>query len=345
MTYQVSRNGQLYGPYTLEDLQRYVAAGNVLATDLTKSEEMPEWVTVAQLLGTAAVPPSPAYSTPPAYPQQPGTAYPDPPNLNWGIEVLLAFLTCGIFVMVWNLVIASWANRVQPNSKALMYYIIATVLIVLNLGGSWGIVIAIAHHNPHPPSQSSRQSDRSRLLGHSSHRPLHSARHARATLQRFRTTRPPSQRRHDLLLRRLLLPVQAQRDQPDQTGPPLPEPRTMNLAGRNRIAAILRAAAPPAVITLAAAILLRFPPRRTASTPNAPSSNTFNCNVPAAASHARSPLCCADISSKQYTSTPSSRFCFPSSPLTASSATAVSCGAKRSAGLNHLRLLFTARWR
>jgi GYF domain 2/Domain of unknown function (DUF4234) len=150
MTYQVSRNGQLYGPYTLEDLQRYVAAGNVLSTDLTKSEDMPEWVTVAQLLGTAAVPPSPAYPTPPAYPQQPGTAYPDPPNLNWGIEVLLAFLTCGVFVMVWNLVIASWANRVQPNSKALMYYIIATVLIVLNLGGSWGVVIAIAHHNPHP---------------------------------------------------------------------------------------------------------------------------------------------------------------------------------------------------
>ena len=150
MTYQVSRNGQMYGPYTLEDLQRYVASGNVLPTDLAKSEDMPEWVPVAQVLGTAAVPPSPVYPTPPSYPQQPGTAYPDPPNLSWGLEVLLAFLTCGIFVMVWNLVIASWANRVQPASKALMYYIIATVLIVLNLGGSWGVVIAIAHHNPHP---------------------------------------------------------------------------------------------------------------------------------------------------------------------------------------------------
>ena len=27
MPYQVSRNGQMYGPYTLEDLQRYVASG------------------------------------------------------------------------------------------------------------------------------------------------------------------------------------------------------------------------------------------------------------------------------------------------------------------------------
>jgi hypothetical protein len=147
MTYQVSRNGQMYGPYTLEDLQRYVASGNVLPTDLAKSEDMPEWLPVAQILGTAAVPTATIPVTPAPYPQQPGVAYPDPPNLNWGLELLFGFLTCGIFVMVWNLIIASWANRVQPASKALMYYIIATVLIVLHLGGSWGIFIAVAHHH------------------------------------------------------------------------------------------------------------------------------------------------------------------------------------------------------
>ena len=52
MTYQVSRNGQLYGPYTLEDLQRYVASGNVLPSDMAKSEEMADWQTVAQILGS-----------------------------------------------------------------------------------------------------------------------------------------------------------------------------------------------------------------------------------------------------------------------------------------------------
>jgi hypothetical protein len=150
MTYQVSRNGQLYGPYTLEDLQRYVASGNVLLTDLAKSEDMPDWLPVAQVLGTVAAPPTPAYATPPAYPQQAGVTYPDPPNLNWGLELLLGFLTCSIFVVAWNLVIASWANRVQPASKALMYYIIATVLIVLNAGTSYGIVITIMNHaHPH----------------------------------------------------------------------------------------------------------------------------------------------------------------------------------------------------
>lgn len=155
MTYQVSRNGQMYGPYTLEDLQRYVASGNILPTDLAKSEDMPDWVPVAQILGTsplgaAGAPATPTYATPATYPQQPGVAYPDPPNLNWGLELLLGFLTCGLFVVVWNLIIAAWANRIQPASKALMYYIIATVLIVLNFGGSWGIIIAVTHHQqPH----------------------------------------------------------------------------------------------------------------------------------------------------------------------------------------------------
>ena len=53
MTYQVSRNGQMYGPYTLDDLRRYVASGNILLTDMAKSEEMPDWLPVAQILGTS----------------------------------------------------------------------------------------------------------------------------------------------------------------------------------------------------------------------------------------------------------------------------------------------------
>jgi GYF domain 2 len=152
MTYQVSRNGQMYGPYTLEDLQRYVASGNVLPTDLAKSEDMPEWLPVAQILGTPGAPGTPtlAYAPPAAYPQPTGIGYPDPPNLHWGLELLLGFFTCGLFVIVWNIIIAVWSNRIQPASKALMFYIIATVLVVLNFGGSWGVIIAVAQHHPYP---------------------------------------------------------------------------------------------------------------------------------------------------------------------------------------------------
>jgi hypothetical protein len=163
MTYQVSRNGQMYGPYTIEDLRRYVASGNILLTDMAKSEDMPDWLPVAQILTPAGTPgtsgytetpgaaiPTPAYAAPSTYPQPSGLAYPDPPNLHWGLELLLGFFTCSLFVVVWNLVIASWANRVQPASKALMYYIAATVLIVLNFGSSWTVFIALSHHaHPH----------------------------------------------------------------------------------------------------------------------------------------------------------------------------------------------------
>jgi GYF domain 2 len=155
MTYQVSRNGQMYGPYTLEDLQRYVASGNILPTDMAKSEDMPEWLPVAQILGAVGTPgpaaiPTPAYAAPSTYPQPSGIAYPNPPNLQWALELLLGFFTCGFFVVVWNLVIATWANRVQPASKALTFYIIATVLIVLSLGSSWSVIISLSHHvHPH----------------------------------------------------------------------------------------------------------------------------------------------------------------------------------------------------
>jgi hypothetical protein len=149
MTYQVSRNGQMYGPYTLDDLQRYVASGNILPTDMAKSDEMSDWLPVAQILGGADAPatPAPVYAAPYAYPQPTGAAYPDPPNLHWALELLLGFCTCGLFVVVWNLVIATWANRVQPASKALIFYIAATVLIVLNFGGSWGFIMSVAHHH------------------------------------------------------------------------------------------------------------------------------------------------------------------------------------------------------
>ncbi len=142
MTYQLSRNGQTYGPYTLEDLQRYLASGNVQPGDLVKSAEMTEWITVAQLLATQTAPgreiAAPLAGIPAAtgYPQPDPAAvvnqYPDPPNLNWGLLLLIDVFTCSLFQYVWNLIIAAWTRRVQPNSTALFYYIAADVLYVIS---------------------------------------------------------------------------------------------------------------------------------------------------------------------------------------------------------------------
>jgi GYF domain 2 len=129
MLYHVSRNGQNYGPYTLEDLRKYVASGNITPSDLAKSDDMAEWVPVSQILGLAPEVP-PAYQPPlaPAYPASNVAVYPDAPNLSWGLVLLFAIFTCTLFMWVWNLVLAAWMKRVQPNSKAILYYAAATVL-------------------------------------------------------------------------------------------------------------------------------------------------------------------------------------------------------------------------
>jgi hypothetical protein len=134
MLYHVTRNGQNYGPYTLEDLQRYVASGNVLPTDLAKSDDMPDWVPVSQVLGMA-----PGASVP--YQQPPTQVYaasnvalhPDAPNLSWGLVLLFSVFTCGLFMLVWNLVLAAWLKRVQPNSKAIFYYAVGAALALLQI--------------------------------------------------------------------------------------------------------------------------------------------------------------------------------------------------------------------
>lgn len=130
MLYHVSRNGQIYGPYTLEDLQRYVASGNILPTDLTRSESMSEWLPVAQILGGATsafaqppVTPSAGYPPYAAYPAAAANGFPDPPNLHWALVLLIGFFTCGVFFAVWDIVQAVWMRKVVPQSKALFYYI------------------------------------------------------------------------------------------------------------------------------------------------------------------------------------------------------------------------------
>ncbi len=150
MNYFIKRDDKEYGPYSLADLQKYVASGNVLLTDLCRSEGLTDWVPVSQVIGNIPVPaaaPQPAagtvYGAPAAYGAPAGYAapavsqYPPPPSLHWGILVLLGVLTCGIFGWVWAFIQAAWVKKVQPESKALLYYGIAVGLFVLMFGGAF----------------------------------------------------------------------------------------------------------------------------------------------------------------------------------------------------------------
>lgn len=124
MPYHVSRGGQVYGPYTLEDLQRYVASGNIALSDLAKNEDLADWVPVSKVLGTE-IPLAPTFVAPPA------PNLPSPPDLHWLLVVLLSVVTCSIFAMIWNLVLASWFNKLQPRRNILNFYIVATVLYLV----------------------------------------------------------------------------------------------------------------------------------------------------------------------------------------------------------------------
>lgn len=144
MNYMVLRDGQEYGPYTLGDLQRYVASGDILTTDLTRSEGMTDYLPVGQVIGTIPVPPVNTYAAPvvPAGPQ-----FADPPNLHWSLVLLFSILTCGLFLTAWGIVQSVWARRVEPKSQSLFYYIGHAICLVLIMVAS---AIASATHSQNP---------------------------------------------------------------------------------------------------------------------------------------------------------------------------------------------------
>jgi len=131
MNYFIDRDGQQYGPYTLADLQRYVASGDILPTDMARSEGMDAPLPVSQIIGTIQVPQAPVSAGPVTFAPQ----YPDPPNLNWGLVLLFGIITCGLFTTAWDIVQAVWLRQIAPQSKALYYYVgyVANLVLIVVL--------------------------------------------------------------------------------------------------------------------------------------------------------------------------------------------------------------------
>lgn|SRR5262249_6871997 len=145
MKYFIKRDLNEYGPYTLADLQRYVAQGNISPNDLTRGEGMTDWVPVSQIVGSIP-PPAPPAPVPSASPQ--GTVYGGaptsaapaatavapagvqaygapvgqvvpgivPPDFHWAL-VLLIGLFCGLFVLVWLFIEAAFVKKIRPQSN------------------------------------------------------------------------------------------------------------------------------------------------------------------------------------------------------------------------------------
>jgi hypothetical protein len=143
MNYFIERNGQQYGPYTLTDLQRYVASGQILLTDMAFSEGASTGVPVSQIIGVSAA------VIPAATPVMPWTTNRNPPNLHWALVLLFTIFTCGLFSAIWNLVQADWMKKVAPQSKAMGYYLGAIGTLV---AAAFITVQAASRHAPHTPA-------------------------------------------------------------------------------------------------------------------------------------------------------------------------------------------------
>jgi len=133
MNYFIKRDLQEYGPYTLAELQRYVASGNVLLTDLCRSEGMNDWVPVSQVIGNIPVPAAAPAPTPASVAAAAAAQYPAPPSLHWAIVLLLAVVTCGLFLWVWAIVQANWVRKIQPASKAMVLWSFAILLSLIEV--------------------------------------------------------------------------------------------------------------------------------------------------------------------------------------------------------------------
>jgi hypothetical protein len=129
MNYFIKRSEQEFGPYSLADVQRYVASGHIALNDLARSEGMTDWLPVSAVVGSI---PMPAAPTAKVGPQPiPGEQYPSPPGLHWVVVLLLGICTCGLFGWVWALVEAAWVRQIQPKSKALFLYLAAVGVLII----------------------------------------------------------------------------------------------------------------------------------------------------------------------------------------------------------------------
>ncbi|HET9184069.1 MAG TPA: GYF domain-containing protein [Candidatus Angelobacter sp.] len=152
MKYYIRRDLNEYGPYSVAELQRYVAQGNIAPSDLARAEGATDCVPVSQVLsntppgptaetpasgpgagsppysgGVPPTPGAPVYSGAPGYPNATAAAAVTavPQDFHWALVLIIGILTCGIFFWVWFIVEAAFVKKIRPQSNGLLFAVIA----------------------------------------------------------------------------------------------------------------------------------------------------------------------------------------------------------------------------
>jgi len=170
MKYYIQRQLNEYGPYTLADLQRYVAQGSIQLTDLTRSEGMTDWVPVSQVIGNIPIPlatgaAAGAYAGGAVYgggavydgsstgfgvqsiPMQGSPIVPS--DFHWALVLLIGVVTCGLFNQAWLIVEAVFVRKVKPASKGLLFIILSVAGFFV--GGFVNGIMAVVSHGQSTP--------------------------------------------------------------------------------------------------------------------------------------------------------------------------------------------------
>jgi hypothetical protein len=169
MKYYIQRQLNEYGPYTLADLQRYVAQGSILPSDMTRSEGMTEWTPVSQVIGNIPIPlaaGTAAGAGGTVYGGS-GTVYDGsttgfgvqaipmqgsplvPPDFHWALVLLIGVFTCGLFNYAWLIVEAAFVKKLKSESKGLLFIILATAVLIAG-GFINGVITAMNHGERNP---------------------------------------------------------------------------------------------------------------------------------------------------------------------------------------------------
>lgn len=158
LKYLVRRDGREFGPYSIDELRRYVAEGRIRAEESVRESGAGgrSFASVLDLTGpvdvVARVPSVPAgatggtspYAAPATWsemdraPVGAERSLPMPPDMHWGVLLLLCLVTCGLFWIARVFTQALYARKVVPECRAPFYYVVYLVSLgaQIALGGT-----------------------------------------------------------------------------------------------------------------------------------------------------------------------------------------------------------------
>lgn len=171
MKYVLVRGGNRYGPYSVDEVRQYLAAGNISADDQLEPESGGTPVRAGEVTaapaGYPSATPSPTagaspgggapastipspFAGPSAYPAPVLRAtippnVPPPPSMDWWLVLILSVVTCTLFGFIWTFIQARWVKKLDPSSRATLYLLLSLlfipIVVVVVVGG--GVLSAL----------------------------------------------------------------------------------------------------------------------------------------------------------------------------------------------------------